>query len=141
MLRFLLVSVTGWVAVFAIGLEIALPYLIRNSAQRAKGTRRGDTTPMNKPSLRIRMWPHYWLGYALVALIILHTMVMGPAMSRSDAAGIWAATLALLILFLQVGIGLQLKSGANDQRKLRRWHFWSMVSLVGLVLSHLWRNS
>lgn len=87
------------------------------------------------------MWPHYGLGYALVALIMMHTsFVMGRAMVRSDPTGIWAATLALFILLLQVRLGLQLKSGLNDQRNLRRWHFWSMIGLVGLVLTHLVRN-
>ena len=52
------------------------------------------------------MWPHYWLGYALVALIMLHTFRTGPAMGRSDAVGIWAATLALFLLLLQVGLGV-----------------------------------
>ena len=141
MIRFLLVSLTGWVAVFAIGLEIALPYVIRNSAKHSTGTPRGETTSMHRRSLRTRLWPHYWLGYALVALIIMHSsFVMGPAMVRSDPAGIWAATLALFILLLQVGLGLQVKSGANDQRNLRRWHFWSMIAFVGFVLTHLLRN-
>jgi uncharacterized membrane protein YbjE (DUF340 family) len=141
MIRFLLMSATGWVAVLAIGIEIALPYLIRNSAQSSNVTSRGATTLLNRRSLRTRMWPHYWLGYALVALAMTHTsFVMGPAMGRSDPTGIWAATLALFILLLQVGVGLLLKSGVNDQRKLRRWHFWSMVALVGFVLTHLLRN-
>jgi hypothetical protein len=128
MIRFLLVSMTGWLAVFAVGVETALPYIIRNTLR--PGLR-----------LRVRMWPHFWLGYALVALILAHTsFVMGPAMARSDATGIWAATLALGVLFLQVGLGLVLKGGASNTLQLRRWHFWSMIILVALLLIHIWRN-
>lgn len=96
------------------------------------------------------MWPHYWLGYALVALVVAHTsFVMGPAMGRSDAIGIWAATLALGLLFLQVNLGLMLKGRANNgeakdgntsERELRKWHFWSMIGFIGMVLMHLWKN-
>lgn len=137
MIRFLLVSVTGWIAVLAVGIETALPYLLRNSP----ATRVPGTSPTCLPSLRVRMWPHYWLGYALVALILTHTsFVMGPAMGRSDPIGIWAATLALCLLFLQVGLGLILKTGTSPQRQLRLWHFWSMIAFTALLLAHLWRN-
>ena len=131
MIRFLLVSVSGWIAVLAAGIETALPYMLRNS--------QGSPGP---PSLRVRMWPHYWLGYGLVALIMAHTsFVMGPAIGRSDALGIWAATLALCLIFLQLGLGLILKSGIGIQRQVRRWHFWSMVAFTALLLTHLWRNA
>ncbi len=87
------------------------------------------------------MWPHYWLGYALVLLVLTHTwFVMGPVMGRSDATGIWAATLALCLLFLQVVVGLTLKNGSRNQRQLRQWHFAGMIGFIGLVLIHLWKN-
>lgn len=137
MIRFLLVSVSGWIAVLAVGIETALPYMLRNSAPPLS-----QGSPGPPPSLRVRMWPHYWLGYALVALILAHTsFIMGPAMGRSDALGIWAATLALCLIFLQLGLGLILKSGTGIQRQVRRWHFWSMVAFTALLLTHLWRNA
>ena len=136
MVRFLLVSVTGWLAVLGVGIEVALPYMIRNAA--AVVTR--GSPPLRLLSLRVRLWPHYWLGYALVALVLTHTSFAGPAMGRSDATGIWAATLALGLLLLQVGLGLILKAGGGKLRQVRRWHFWSMIGLVGLLLTHLLRN-
>lgn len=138
MIRFLLVSLTGWTAVLAVGIETALPYMLRNTAPPPSP----GISPTRLSSLRVRMWPHYWLGYALVALILTHTsFVMGPAMGRSDAIGIWAATLALCLLFLQVGLGLILKTGTSNQRQVRRWHFWSMIAFTVLLLAHLWRNT
>ena len=87
------------------------------------------------------MWPHYWLGYLLAAVVLAHTsLVMGPAIGRTDAIGIWAATLALFLLFLQVGLGLILKVGSRRQRQFRHWHFWSMIGFVGLLVIHIVRN-
>jgi thiosulfate reductase cytochrome b subunit len=87
------------------------------------------------------MWPHYWLGYALVGLVLVHTKFVGPAMGRSEATGIWAATLALCLLFAQVGIGLNLKSASGPIHRLRQWHFWTMIALIAMVLIHLLRNA
>jgi hypothetical protein len=140
MIRFLLVSVTGWVAVLAMGIVAALPYVLRNKAPQPSAE--GGTARL--PALQARMWPHYWMGYALVALVLTHaSFVMGPAMGRSDAAGMWAATLALCLLFLQVGLGWILKGGAKGEgnpRQLRRWHFWTMLGCIALTLTHLLRN-
>jgi hypothetical protein len=141
MVRFLLMSATGWVAVLATGITIALPYIIRNTVRKPAAQSSTGSSPPRLPSLRIKLWPHYWLGYALVALVLAHTsFVMGPAMGRSDATGIWAATLALCLLFLQVGLGLILKDGTSNQRQLRRLHFWSMIGFIALVAMHLTRN-
>jgi hypothetical protein len=143
MMRFFLVSVTGWAAVLGTGIEAALPYIFRNTLRNPPPSAGG--LPERMPNLRAKMWPHYWLGYALLALVLAHTsFVMGPVMGRTDATGIWAATLALCLLFLQVSVGLILKSGTNirssNQRSIRRWHFWTMLGFIGLVLIHLLRN-
>ena len=118
------------------GIEIALPYMLRRAPTVASGS-----VPLRSHSRRARLWPHYWLGYALLGLILLHTsFVMGPAMSRSDAVGIWAATFGLCMILLQVGIGLLLNSGASNQPMLRRCHFSSMIVFVVLLLIHVLRN-
>ncbi len=99
MRRFLLVSATGWIAVLALGVEIALPYLFRSQSSSS--------------SLRQKMWPHYWLAYGLAILVLVHSsFVMGPAMRRGDLVGIWAATFALGLILLQLGLGLAMQSGS-----------------------------
>jgi len=129
---------TGWAAVLVMGIEAALPYMIRNARPPASAS---VMLTKNFLSLPAGMWPHFWLGYALVALVLAHTSsVMGSVMGRSDPAGIWAATFAFFLLFLQVALGLILKSGAGNHRRLRIWHFWSMIGFVGLVVTHLVRN-
>jgi hypothetical protein len=142
MLRFLLVGVTGWIAVLAIGVEVALPYLLREAVRKRSATASSSARAGRVVPLRERMWPHYWLGSGLVALVLAHSsFVMGPAMGRADAVGIWAATLGLCALFLQIGLGLLLKSGSDNQAQIRRWHLWSMIGIVGMVVVHLVRNS
>ncbi len=137
MIRFLLVSIVGWVAVLGVGIEAALPYIFRNTVPRASVIE----SPGHAPSLLRRMWPHYWLGYVLVVLVLTHaSFVMGPVMGRADATGIWAATLAFCLLLLQVGLGRVLKSGTSSRRQVRRWHFWAMIAFVGLLLTHVLRN-
>jgi hypothetical protein len=140
MAQFLLVAVTGWLAVLATGIEAALPFIFRGLARQTPGP--PMRSPASFPTLLTRMWPHYWLGYALLALVLVHTsFVMGSGMGRTDATGIWAATLALCLLFLQVAVGLMLKARTGDGRPLRRIHFWSMLGLIALILTHLWRNA
>ena len=134
MIRFLLTTVTGWTAVLATGIEIALPFLIRNPPLKA-------SAEQMRPNLRANLWPHYWLGYLLLALVLAHaSFVMGPAMGRADAVGIWSATLAFCLLLLQVALGLPLKNQLGGGSQLRRWHFWNMIAFVGLVSIHLVRN-
>src|ERR1700739_3328581 len=141
MIRFLLVSATGWIAVLGTGIGASLPYLLRNTTPRdASPSPTSGSAPAPLPNYRARLWPHYWIGYTLVALVLTHDSFTGPAMARSDAFGIWAATLALFLLFLQVGLGLILKSGSSNQRRLRRWHFWSMIVFAALLITHLVRN-
>jgi hypothetical protein len=62
------------------------------------------------------------------------------AMGRTDAIGIWVATLTLCVLFLQAALGLTLKGRTGNRLPLRRWHFWTMLGFLALVATHLWRN-
>jgi FtsH-binding integral membrane protein len=141
MLRFLLVGVSGWLAVLAIGVEVALPYILRETARKQSAGASFAGTRGRVVRLRERMGPHYWLGSGLAALVLVHSsFVMGPAIGRADAVGIWAATLGLCALFLQIGLGLLLKSGSDEPRQMRRWHFWGMLGLVGMVVVHVVRN-
>jgi len=145
MRRFLLVSLTGWIAVLLIGIEAALPYLIRNRAlsSSVQVNTAGREAPVT--NLHTRMWPHYWIGYSLGALILAHTwFVMGPAMARSDTLGIWSATVAFFLLPAQIGLGLLLKDAAlNGRSRLwaQRLHFWIMVVFILLVVLHVTRNA
>ena len=141
MIRFFLVTVTGWLAVLGTGIGASLPYLLRIPNPRSAPTQNVATLFEPLPSFRTRLWPHYWIGYTLLVLVLMHaSFVMGPAMARSDPTGIWAATLALFLLFFQLGIGLVLKEGSEHQRQFKRFHFWIMIVFCALVGTHLLTN-
>jgi hypothetical protein len=145
MIRYLVTSVTAWAAVLFLVVEIALPYFLRRAPPRMiVGVLRVRSSPdFSAPRgipFRERLRPHYWLGYALVALSTVHASSVGPAMSRSDATGIWAATFAWGLLFVQVALGLVLQNGVANAWRMRRIHFWSMLLLSALVVVHVLRN-
>src|SRR5579862_7337104 len=132
-------SAVGWIAAILTGFEIALPYLIRRLSLSQPPT----LSPIHPSTYLGRMWPHYWVGYLLVALSLLHAFtVMGKPVRGANAAGIWAATGALLLLFLQVLLGLSLQSSrATSRRMLKRCHFWVMLAIAGFLVLHIALNA
>jgi len=120
----------GWVAVLLFGSELAMPFLLRRRAGSAKVFLR-------------RMWPHYWLGYLTFFVSFVHSWM---AMSRGnmkgiDVPGVWLATVALLMILWQVGVGLLLREpGQSNRRALRRTHFWTMTLVAALIVVHIARN-
>ena len=89
------------------------------------------------------MWPHYWCGYLLVALSLIHAWAaMGAvSMKRADMTGLWSATAALGLLLFQTALGVLLQDQKLPTRKLlRRWHYWIMIALAVFVATHAWLN-
>jgi hypothetical protein len=127
---FALAEVSGWAIALLTGVTISIPYLLRR--------RRG-------PAILERLRPHYWIGFTLAGLSLLHA---GLAMSSIPtpggagwAAGIWVAFGALLLVFGQVSIGAGLRTlrGA-ERRRRRRLHFATMTVLVAAGLAHIVLN-
>ena len=139
MLAYFFTSASGWIATILIGAEILLPYLLRRSPLSERlGIAEGFATPYLR-----RMWPHYWTGYALLALTLAHAWVSMRAgyARRTDAAGLWIATFALCALLLQAVLGVALQDAKLQTRAAtRRWHFWLMVMIAAGVAAHVWRN-
>ena len=62
-------------------------------------------------------------------------------MPHTSMRGLWLATYALGLIFLQLLLGLTLRYvGPRAAQALRRIHFVLMIGIAGLVLSHLWLN-
>jgi hypothetical protein len=81
-------SVRGWIAFVLIGLEVLFPYLLRRDRMSVwLGTAKIAT---GTPYLR-RVWPHYWLGYLLLVLSLIHSVVPLQAMDlrRLNMLGLW----------------------------------------------------
>ena len=133
-------SATGRIALLLLALDILLPYLLRRTRlSRLLGLAAG----YNSPYLH-RMWPHYWCGYALVFFSLAHTWIsmQSVSMKRMNMAGLWFATVAIILLLFQVALGLFLQDRTLPTRKVTRsWHYWLMLALVFLIGAHAWLNS
>jgi len=139
MQTYLVVGLSGWFASIAIAMVALLPYLLRRSAL---SVRLGVAIARDQPYLR-RMWPHYWLAYAATGLSFLHAWVLMSRgrMPRTSSLGLYLATLALVLLFVQIVVGLSLQQPAVAGRSaLRQWHFWTMAEVVALVGAHIVLN-
>lgn len=116
--------------VLLLAVTIALPFLLR---------RRGPASPDRRP-FRQRLRPHYWLGYGIAALVLLHAAV---ALSNGGAAlmatsGVYLANGALLAVVAQVFLGLVLREQSPRRTPVyRRRHFWVMIAIVALALGHI----
>jgi hypothetical protein len=98
----------------------------------------GSGTPYLK-----RMWPHYWLGYLLLLLSLIHTVVPIQAgeLRGLNVLGLWLAAGGLLFLLAQSAIGCWLQDPSLAGRApMRSWHYWLMFGVVILVAVHVWLN-
>ena len=139
MRAFFITTVSGWLGAILIGMVALLPYMLRQSPL---SVRLGITLPSRQPYLR-RMWPHYWLAYAATGLSLAHAWVLmsRSALARANSLGLYLATLALSLLFLQIMLGLALQQRRLPERKaVSKWHFWTMAGVVILVGAHIWLN-
>jgi hypothetical protein len=137
MLVYFIGSLAGRVATALCVLAIALPYLLRrNRLTRGLGLAQEHATPYLR-----RLWPHFWIGYVILALSTVHAGTVMGAMRRANSVGILAATGAFFLLVLEIVLGLTLKDERLPVRRpLRRLHFWTMAALVGALGLHMWLN-
>ena len=135
---FFVSGLLGWVASTLLGIESLLPYLLR----RTKFSEWLGTSDPTKPYLQ-RMRIHFWLGYALLPLALLHAWLpMAAGRARgANMLGLWLATAALVLLFVQLGFGLS-RRGANPAHRsaIRVTHFWTMTAIAAAAAVHIWLN-
>lgn len=131
-----LTSLSGWIQLPLFGATVPLPYLLRGKAFRTAGMSAG-------PFLE-RMRPHYWIGVTIAGLTLVHAMVpMSSGLMRgANLTGLYVATGALFLVFIQLFLGINLRNPKlPDRRMVRRWHFWVMAAMAGAGLVHVWLNS
>ena len=132
MLAYSITSVTGWVLMILLIATILYPFLLR----------RGLLGPV-QPFLK-RMRFHYWLGYSIAAIVMVHLWIPMSAglAGKVNAAGLYLATAALILIFVQISLGRRLSwPKLSARRFVRRWHFWVMVGIMVFVLGHIVLNS
>jgi hypothetical protein len=88
--------------------------------------------------LQIRISPHYALGAAAILLGSLHAVMPMAAglLGRGNMAGFSLASLALLLLFVQGGLGLQLMNALP----VRRAHLAAAAAIGVLIAGHVALN-
>jgi hypothetical protein len=129
-----LAEVSGWAVAGLTGIAIALPYALRRGLPPA--------------AYLERLRPHYWIGFTLAGLSLLHA---GFAMSAGAtpggvawAVGTWVAIGALLLVFGQVSLGLSLRAepglSGTERRRRRLLHLLVMAMLVSGGLVHVVLN-
>ena len=132
MLFYSTTSVTGWTLVVLLVVTVLYPFLLRA----------GVLGPVQPFLVRMRF--HYWLGYTITAIVLVHTWIsMSTRLAGSvNETGLYLATGALILVCIQVGIGRRLSWPKLSQRHLlRRWHLGLMIGIAVLVLSHILLDS
>jgi hypothetical protein len=127
---YLQTAFSGWAGVLLFGSGLAMPYLLRRS-------------PGAKAPYPLRMWPHYWFGYLTFFASFAHAWfaMRSGNMGGMNLSGIWIATLALIVILWQNGVGLLLRDPTQSKRRaLRRLHFWTMALVAGLIVLHVILN-
>ncbi len=139
MLQFAILSPTGqrgWISFALLGAVIAIPYV---SGLVVRGGRRTDGSPKLVP-----LWPHYWVALLVAGVTLWHAW---PGLRAGHILpgltnGLWLATVALILLLIQLGVGAALRYLRTGPKGLiRRVHFILMTAIVLLVLAHIWLNS
>jgi|SRR5215471_5346238 len=132
MSAYFITSVTGWVLMALLLATIVYPFLLRSGLL-------GPVQPFFK-----RMRLHYWVGYSIAIIVLVHLWIPMSARlaGRVNAAGLYLAIVALILIYVQVSLGRRLSQPKLSMRRIvRRWHFWTMVGIVAFVLGHIALNS
>lgn len=136
MIDYFVTAVSGWLGTIGIGLGSLLPYLLRRTAL----SRRLGIELVNSLPYLGRMRPHYWVGYSIAGVSTIHAWFsMSCGHIRTDSNGLWMATAALGLVWLQLWIGLMLRQpmAPSERKVLWLWHFWGMFAIAALVALHI----
>ena len=134
MLTLVATSGSGWVLLAALAATIAVPFALRHRSGR---------DAVQRP-LRQRLRPHYWLGYVIAALALVHAgLATGSGLAlHANATGVSLATAALVLVGAQVCLGVLLREpSVRNRPALRRRHRWVMVGIVAVTVGHIVLNS
>ena len=128
----------GWLSLALLAVVVAVPYFRRSDSSLATN---GTTSP-SRSYLSV-LTPHYWLALAVLVVSFVHAWIPMAAgrMPQTSMRGLWLATYALGLIFVQLLLGLALRyAGPRAVRALRLVHFVLMLGIAALVLAHLWLN-
>jgi hypothetical protein len=103
-------SATGWIMMILLVATIIYPFLLRSGLL-------GPVQPFLK-----RMRLHYWLGYSITGLMLVHLWIPMSAglAGKVNAIGLDLATVAMFLVFAQVALGSQLSRPKLSVRRVVR---------------------
>lgn len=129
MAAFLFTSISGYLTLLLLGFTALLPYLVRRRGQAAGGV--------------MKMGLHYCIGYAIFVVVLLHMLVsMQAGMARgANLTGLNLASVAFLLIMIQVVLGITLKDRGGRARPLKMLHFATMAGIVLLTCMHVALNN
>ena len=141
---------TGWLVAILLGVQIALPFLLRRVSPQTMSARasQGTITKPKKvaPTTKSMGW-HYLLGFAVPLAALAHGWIPMASghMPHTSMTGLWLATFALGLLFVQPLIGLATRQEGGGETNtarlaLRRVHLVAMLLITALALSHMLMN-
>lgn len=84
-----------------------------------------------------RLRPHFVLGYAVLGLAGIHTVLSLENAARIGSSDLWFAAWALVGLGVQTFIGLSLQAPGAFRRPLRRWHVIATFAVALLIVGHV----
>lgn len=128
----IIVSVSGWFLTVLFIMTSVYPFVLRS----------GWLGPVQPFLVRMRL--HYWLGYSIAAITLVHAFLSmsGAIVRHINNTGLYLATVALLLICVQVVVGRRLSwPKLSLRRVVRRWHFWVMVAISVFVVGHVVLNS
>ena len=129
-------AIWGWLALASLIVVVAIPYF------RRKGPSVGAESSVPRAHLS-RLIAHFWIAPAVLAISFVHAWIPMASghMPRTSMNGLWLATYALGLMFVQIVLGIALRYfGLRTARVLKRVHLALMLGIVALVLLHLALN-
>src|SRR5947209_15304787 len=98
MIVYAITSITGWFMMVLLVAIIIYPFVLRA----------GFLGPVQPYLQRMRF--HYWMAYTLTGMLCVHLLVSmsGSLAAAVNAAGLYLATVAMLLVGIQVMLGRRL---------------------------------
>ena len=140
MQSFIFTSLSGWSLVVLTGISVCLALLFRRQLRDPKFRLRWEK---GRIFLK-RMRPHYWLGYAIAGITLVHAaLALSSGWAKgANILGLMLAGLGMFLVFAQILLGRTLRRPRTpNRRQLRGLHLVLMFIIVTLGVGHILLDS
>jgi hypothetical protein len=137
---FIFTSLSGWSLVVLTGISVSLALAFRRQLRDPKFRLRWEK---GRIFLK-RMRPHYWLGYAIAGITLVHAaLALSSGWAKgANILGLMLAGLGMFLVFAQILLGRTLRRPHTpNRRQLRGLHLVLMFIIVTLGVGHILLDS